>query len=322
LGVGFSWPFALLALLALPVLAWWYRRNLERPSEAVAMHPDLELLVRASASSGFSWRRVLPAVLYLGALALGLVALARPTAPLPVPDNKTTIMLSIDVSLSMNADDIAPNRFKAAQEAAKIFVKQLPKGTKIGLVSFAGYSLLNQTPTTDFDAVIRAIDDLELGRGTAIGAGILEALHALPGRGEKDPKSANLPPAAIVLLTDGRSNRPPPPLEAAQTARNAQVKVYTVGLGTENGFLAPNEMGIGGFTVGFDSETLKEIARITGGQYFEARSASQLSSIYKGLGRSIGWTTKPGEVTGVAAALAGLVLFASLLVGQVSRRVI
>jgi Ca-activated chloride channel homolog len=321
--VGFSWPFALLALLALPVLAWWYSKNLERPSEAVVMHPDLELLLRASASGGSSWRRVLPAVLYLAALALGVVALARPTAPLPVPDNKTTIMLSIDVSLSMNADDIAPNRFRAAQEAAKIFVKQLPKGTKIGLVSFAGYSLLNQTPTTDFDAVIRAIDDLDLGRGTAIGAGILEALRALPGRGvNDDPKAANLPPAAIVLLTDGRSNRPPPPVDAAEAAKASQVKVYTVGLGTENGFLAPNEMGIGGFTVGFDSETLKEIARITGGQYFEARSAGQLSSIYKGLGRSIGWTTKPGEVTGVAAVLASLVLFASLVAGQVSRRVI
>lgn len=320
MGVAFLWPWALLGLLILPVAIWLYRRNLERHSEAVVLHPDLEVLARAG-SKGSGFARFIPAILFVDALAVGILGLARPTAPLPVPDNKTTIMMAIDVSLSMNADDIAPTRYQAAQEAAKLFVRQLPAGTKVGLVSFAGYATLDAPPTADHDQIVQAIDDLTLGRGTAIGKGLIESVRALPARGESDPKTDNLPPAAIVLLTDGRNNRPPDPQEGAALARDLKVKVYTVGLGTEGGYLNLGENG-GGFMVGFDPETLRAIARTTGGQYFEARSAGQLTSIYRGLGRSIGWTTKPGEVTGILSAIAGLFLFASLLASQVSRRVL
>lgn len=320
MGVAFLWPWALLGLLLIPIAVWAYRRNLERHSEAVVLHPDFEVLSRAG-SRGGGFTRFIPAILFVDALAVGILGLARPTAPLPVPDNKTTIMMAIDVSLSMNATDIAPTRFQAAQEAARIFVRQLPVGTKVGLVSFAGYATLDAPPTADHDQILQAIDDQTLGRGTAIGKGIIESVHALPARGENDPKTENLPPAAIVLLTDGRNNRPPDPQEGAALARDQKVKVYTVGLGTEGGYLNLGENG-GGFMVGFDPETLRNIAQTTGGQYFEARSAGQLSSIYKGLGRSIGWTTKPGEVTGILSAIAGLFLFASLLASQLSRRVL
>ena len=320
MGVAFLWPWALLGLLLIPVAVWLYRHNLERHSEAVVLHPDLEVLGKAGAR-GSRFARFIPAILFVDALAVGILGLARPTAPLPVPDNKTTIMMAIDVSLSMNATDILPTRFQAAQDAARIFVRQLPAGTKIGLVSFAGYSTLDAAPTADHDQILQAIDNLTLGRGTAIGKGIIEAVRALPARGEGDPKIDNLPPAAVVLLTDGRNNRPPDPQEGAALARDLKVKVYTVGLGTEGGYLNLGENG-GGFMVGFDPETLRSIARTTGGDYFEARSAGQLSSIYKGLGRSIGWTTKPGEVTGILSAIAGLFLFASLLASQLSRRVL
>jgi Ca-activated chloride channel homolog len=321
MGVAFLWPFALLGLLILPVAVWLYRRNLERHSESVVLHPDFEVLAKAG-SKGSGFTRFIPAILFIDALAVGILGLARPTAPLPVPDNKTTIMMAIDVSLSMNATDIAPTRYQAAQEAAKLFVKQLPAGTKVGLVSFAGYATLDAPPTTDHDQILQAIDGLTLGRGTAIGKGLIESVRALPARAEKDPKTDNLPPAAIVLLTDGRNNRPPDPQEGAALARDLKVKVYTVGLGTEGGYLNLGENGGGGFMVGFDPETLRAISNTTGGQYFEARSAGQLSSIYRGLGRSIGWTTKPGEVTGLMTAIAGLFLFGSLLASQITRRVL
>jgi Ca-activated chloride channel family protein len=308
----------LLALLLVPLLVVVYLRFQARPAEAVVYHPDAEFLGQV-ARRRFALRRDLPMLLYLLAVGLGVTALARPTAPVPVPDNRTTVMLSLDVSLSMEADDIKPTRFRAAQEAARVFVKQLPPGTKVGLVSFAGYAAVNVTPTADHAEVLKAIDELSLGRGTAIGAGLIEGLRALPDRaGEELPK--NPAPAAMVLMTDGRSNRPPDPIESAAEARAKQVPVYTVGLGTENGFI--NFEGNQQMVVGFDAETLQTIASTTGGRYFEARSAGQLNSVFKGLGRSIGWTTKPGEVTGIVASAAGVLLLLSLVTGELSRRVL
>ncbi len=315
--IGFIWPLQLLVLVLLPLMAWLYLRNVSRPAEAVVYHPDAEFLTQVR-KQRFSVRRDVPVLLYLVAMGLGVTALARPTAPVPVPDNRTTIMLALDVSLSMEADDIKPTRVQAAQEAARLFVKQLPAGTKVGLVSFAGFAAVNVLPTADHDEVLRAIDELTLGRGTAIGAGLLEAVHALPDRaGEQLPK--NPAPAAIVLLTDGRNNRPPEPEEGAAEARAKQVPVYTVGLGTQDGVI--NFEG-GGMMVGFDPDTLRMISSTTGGQYYEARSAGQLNGIYQRLGRTLGWSTKPGEVTGIVAAVAGLLLFGAMVVSERSRRVI
>jgi Ca-activated chloride channel homolog len=318
--MSFTWTWLLLALLLLPVLAFVYFRVQSRPAEAVVLHPDAEFLARLS-KKRFSRGRDLPTVLFLLAFGVGVVALARPNAPVPVPDNRTTIVLALDVSLSMDAKDITPTRFVAAQEAARVFIKQLPKGTKIGLVSFAGYAAVNILPTAEHGEVLKVIDELSLGRGTAIGAGIRESVGALPGRfaDNQSKPEKNPPPVAVVLLTDGRNNREPDPIEQAAMARDQQVKVYTVGLGTQQGSI---NLENGGFRVGFDPETLKQIAQTTGGQYFEARSAGQLEAVYKSLGRSIGWTTRPGEVTHLAAALAGILLFASLAAGEVNRRVV
>jgi Ca-activated chloride channel homolog len=327
-GIGFLFPWALLMLLMMPLLAWLYWRGINEPkSQAAVYHPDLALL-RQAARRGRRWPQHLAAVFYGLAITLALVAIARPTAPLPVLDNKTTVMLALDVSRSMDADDIPPTRLVAAQAAAKTFVKQLPKDMKAGLVSFAGEANLEVAATTDHQSIIDAIDNLQLDLGTAIGAGLEEAVNALPGRSvfnaPKDPKAvANLPPASIVLLSDGRNNRPQiDPLEAAERAKQLGVKVYTVGLGTENGYLPSRENGIGGFVVGFDAETLKAIARITGGEYFEAKSAGQLDNVYRNLGRSIGWTFKPDEVTGLLAALAGVLALLAIFWSQWQRKVI
>lgn len=318
--MSFTWIWLLLALLVIPVLAYLYLRSQARPAESVVLHPDAEFLQRIS-QKRFSKGRDIPTLVFLLAIGMSVVALARPNAPIPVPDNKTTIMLTLDVSLSMDAKDITPTRFIAAQEAARLFIKQLPKGTKIGLASFAGYAAINVNPTADHEEVLKAIDELSMGRGTAIGAGIRESVSALPGRnadGQTKPEK-NPPPVAVVLLTDGRNNREPDPIEMASMARDQQVKIYTVGLGTESGSI---NLESGGFRVGFDPETLKQIAATTGGQYFEARSAGQLNAVYKSLGRSIGWTTRPGEVTHLAAALAGILLFVSLATGELNRRVV
>lgn len=321
--MSFIWPWALAALVLLAPLVWLYLRGLARPAQAAALHPDLRLLAQARGRPR-TLRRHLPAALYLGALTLALVALARPTAPLPLPDDRTAIMLTVDVSRSMEAEDIKPSRFVAAQEAARNFVRSLPPGVRVGLASFAGYAVLNTPPTTRHEQVFTAIDGLGLARRTAIGDGLLESLRALP---ERDPGAQNaqntrgprtLPAAAIVLLSDGRNNSGSDPLEAAAQAKKLGVKVYTVGLGTENG--DPGSGGWGGFWGGFDAETLKQIASTTGGRYFEARSANELNSIYRELGRSLGWTVQPREVSGFVAALAGLMLLGSLGVSELFTR--
>ncbi len=329
----FAAPLSLLALLVLPLLVLLYLSDLGRKrSGPAALHPDFALLAKASRGKR-SWRRHTAALFYLLAIGVGIVAFARPQAPLPVLDNRTTVILTMDVSLSMNADDIPPTRFAAAKDAAKVFVQQLPPGLKIGLVSFAGYAVTDVPPTNDHEKILEAIDMLELGRGTGIGDGLQEALKNLPGRKKNDKTTDNpntpnnkntlpveLPPAAIVLLTDGRNNRPLDPLEMAALARDLKVKVNTVGIGTEGGYL---DLGAGdGFVVGFDAEMLRRIASMTGGQYFEARNALQLTSIYRGLGQSIAWTTKPGEITGIVAAIAAGLLLISWMVGEASKRVI
>ncbi|HWG85137.1 MAG TPA: VWA domain-containing protein [Deinococcales bacterium] len=322
--MSFTTPLALLGLLLLPLLVLLYRQAMRRPASSAFLHPHAALIAQA-ARSARPWRRHLPAAAYLAALAVAGVAAARPVAPVPVPDNRTTVMLVLDVSLSMRAEDIAPTRFDAAKKAAAEFVRALPDGSPVGLASFNEVAFLNVAPTTDHQAVIDGLDTLYMGYGTAIGAGLLEGVLALPGRGdgETSSKASDLPPAAIVLLSDGRNNRPQvDPMEAAAIAKDQAVKVYTVGLGTEGGFLNRGFDGVGGFVVGFDAETLRRIAETTGGKYFEARSASQLSSIYQGLGRSIGWTYKPREVTNLVSGAAGVLLLLSLGLALLRRKLL
>ncbi|HEX4836012.1 MAG TPA: VWA domain-containing protein [bacterium] len=312
----FLWPAALLLYLAVPVLAGGYVWMLRRPARERVRYPRIDLVARAAAAGG-RWRRHVPAVLYLVALCGVIFTLARPVAPVPVPDNRTAVMLSMDVSRSMMAHDVVPTRLDAAKKAAVQFVRTLPRGAKVGLVSFSSYATLISPPTDDHDRVIQAINNLNLEFATAIGDGLLEALYALPGRQRSDnavtpglppapPENADrLPPATVVLLSDGQSNRGTSPEDAANAARLMRVRVYTVGLGSPEGTFL--ELGGRSIFVRLDEETLKQIAEVTGGEYWRVSSTTELSRVYTRLGRSIGWERRAVEVSGLASvAVAGL----------------
>jgi Ca-activated chloride channel family protein len=281
-------------------------------------YSSLDLIAQAAAA-GKPWRRHAPAVLYLLTLCAVIFTVARPMAPVPVPDNRTVVMLSMDVSRSMMAHDVTPTRIEAAKKAAIEFVRALPRGAKVGLVSFSSYATLVTPPTDDRERVIQAVSGLTLEFATAIGDGLLEAVYALPGRARPESSSGSgmlpplgpppagdrLPPATVVLLSDGQSNRGTPPEDAAVVARQQRVKVYTVGLGSPEGTFL--ELGGRSIFVRLDEETLKEIAQVTGGTYQRVSSTSELSRVYTRLGRSIGWERKPTEISGLTSVLvAGL----------------
>jgi Ca-activated chloride channel family protein len=241
-------------------------------------------------------------------MAAALVGLARPVAPLPVPAPEGVVVLSIDVSRSMLAEDLPPNRMEAAKLAAREFVGALPRGFRIGLVTFSSYATTVVPPTADKAKVLDAIDLLSTEFATAIGDGLLEAIWSLPGRvrplspgASPPPPSGPLPPGIVVLLSDGQSNRGTLPLAAARLARDLQVKVYTVGIGTPEGTF----LSIGGRSiwVRLDEETLRGMAETTGGAYYRTTNLSELRRVYRQLGREIGWEKRPTEVTAIAAGV-------------------
>jgi len=316
MSLTFHWPALLWSLLLIPLLVLGYLRAFRRPTRHPVEFPNTALLAAAMARAG-RFRRHLPAALYLAGMALLLAALARPVAPLPVPSNKVTVVLSIDVSRSMLAQDIRPTRMEAAKTAARDFVRALPAGLRVGLVTFSSYATLIVPPTADHARVIEAIDLLTTEFATAIGDGLLEAVWALPGRVRLvDPAAPPatptqpLAPATVVLLSDGQSNRGVLPHDAARIAREQQVKVYTVGVGTPEGTF----LNLGGRSiwVRLDEETLREMAEITGGNYYRTTSAAALRQAYRHLGRLIGWERAPTELTNLIAAFAGVLLLAAL----------
>ena len=311
----FLWPMALALYVLVPLLIAAYIWMLRRPSRVRVRYSSLDL-VKQAAAVGKPWRRHVPATLYLLTLCAVIFTAARPMAPVPVPDNRTVIMLSMDVSRSMMAHDVVPTRIEAAKKAAVEFVRALPRGAKVGLVSFSSYATLVTPPTEDHDRVVQAINSLSLEFATAIGDGLLEAVYALPVRVRPEnstgpvmppmgplPGADRLPPATVVLLSDGQSNRGTPPEDAAVVARQQRVKVYTVGLGSPEGTFL--ELGGRSIFVRLAEETLKEIAQVTGGNYQRVSSTGELSRVYARLGRSIGWERKPTEVSGLASVATG-----------------
>ncbi|MDR7483169.1 MAG: VWA domain-containing protein [Armatimonadota bacterium] len=325
----FAWPHLLWGLTVLPALAALYAWALERRARRAVIVPDVALFAAAAAARS-RWCRHMPAACFLAALAATLIGLARPVAPLPVPASQGVVVLSIDVSRSMLAEDLPPNRMEAAKMAAREFVQTLPRGFRVGLVTFSSYATTVVTPTSERARVLEAIDLLQTEFATAIGDGLLEAVWNLPGRlrptspglspgapfgpgvppGSVAPPgpgapAGSLPPGVVVLLSDGQSNRGVLPMEAARIAREQQVKVYTVGIGTPEGTF----LNIGGRSiwVRLDEETLRGMAEATGGEYHRTTNLAELRRVYRHLGREIGWERRPTEVTAVAAG-AGLVL--------------
>ncbi len=365
--LSFIWPLMLWFLLLVPVLAWSYLRLLRRRREAARRYANLELLgvgqsalMQAAREAGVAgpsrWKRLrehVPAMLLLLAVAAMLLALARPQAPLLIPSRVESVMLAIDISGSMRATDVKPDRISAAQAAAKDFIAGQPGAVRVGVVSIAGAAAVVQSPTRNRQDLYEAIDRFQLQRGTALGSGLILALAtlvpeanidvelfisgrssraapapsagALPGAGQPaapeagaaEVKKAAEPgsntAAAIVLLSDGQSNTGPDPLKAAAIAAEHGVKVYTVGVGTSEG--ATLTANGWSMRVRLEEDQLKKIAAATGAEYFRAGTATDLSKIYANLGMKLAFEKRQAtEVTAIFAALgAALAMGAALL---------
>jgi len=335
--MNFLWLDALWALAALPLLVWAYLALLRKRKRQVVTLPSLGL-VKQAMGKGPGWRRHVPPALLLAALAVLLLAAARPVAKLKLPSVQETIVLAMDVSGSMRATDVQPNRLVASQEAAKAFVAGLPRTVRIGVVSFAGTAAVVQPPTFNRDDVVAAIDRFQLQRGTAIGSGLVLSLATLfPDEGidlsqitgqramptapgeqkEKKPftpvEPGSFSSGAVILLTDGQRTTGPDPMEAAKMAAERGVKVYTVGIGTKAG----ETIGFEGWSmrVRLDEDTLKAIANATRANYFYAGTAEDLKQVYQGLSSRLVVETKETEVTALFALL-GAVL--AVLAGGLS----
>lgn len=313
--MGFQFPLLLWLLLLLPLLVWVYWRRVQRGyASAHVLYPNLAQFARVAEPR---WKQHLSALLYGLALALAIAALARPHATIPAPDNMATVIVTIDISLSMQAQDVKPSRIEVAKREAQNFVRALPDSIKVGLVSFAGYATQEVEPTTDHQRVIDQIELLQLARRTAIGDGLLESLKAIP----KNEKGKPLGPSAVILLSDGRTNSGIDPMEVTPFAKDMGVVVHTIGLGRRSN-PGDTDQQWGGYWMQFDEETLRAIAEATGGQYHAAESAEALRQAYRKLGRVVGWKPQRTEVSGLFGLAAGLFLTSSLLLSNLRRQII
>ncbi|HEY6594942.1 MAG TPA: VWA domain-containing protein [Asanoa sp.] len=296
--IRFLQPWWLLALVPVLVLAGVYVWRQLRRREYAMRFTNVDLL-RALAPKGLGWRRHAAAAVFLVSLALLASAMARPSVDKKTPLERATVMLAIDVSLSMEADDVAPNRLQAAQTAAKEFVAQLPPTYNLGLVSFAKSANVLVSPSKDRAAVIAAIDGLTLAEATATGEAVftcLQAIQSVPADG-----AAGAPPARIVLLSDGYRTSGRPIEEASAAAAAANVPVSTIAFGTDAG-----TVDIGGQLqrVPVDRIALADLAETTHGYFYEAASEAELKRVYEDMGSSIGHRTEPQEITHWYAGIA------------------
>ena len=338
----FADPILLIGLLLVPLALAAYWLVQRRRSRYVVRFTNVDLLGNLVPRTP-AWRRHVPPALYLVAIGALVLALARPSMAVQVPREEATIILTIDVSGSMMATDVAPTRLAAAQQAANDFVDQLPATVKVGLVAFSTAPRVVVAPTTDHDALHQGIADLRPRGGTALGDAITTSLEAAgldPGVAGNGPTAspstgpsasptllpsasasagpsasdgsgtAENPVIATVLLSDGaNSTGEVEPLPAAELAAALGVPIYTIALGTSDGVVTvPDQLGqLHTLNVPPDTETLAAIAETTGGRAFEAPTAEDLAEIYDSLGSRIGYTTEEREVSQWFAA-AGLLL--------------
>jgi Ca-activated chloride channel family protein len=287
-----KWLFLMIGVAALATL--YVLMQLRRKAYA-ARFANLELL-GSIAPRRPGWRRHLAFALMLFALASLTVAMARPTKNVRVPRDRATVMMAIDVSLSMRATDVEPNRLVAAQRAAKEFVDLLPPRINLGLVSFSGSASVAVTPTTDRSAVKRAIDNLQLSERTAIGEAIFSCLDAIKTFQTQlaGQDGVPAPPARIVLMSDGSNTWGRTPEQGVAAAKQANVPVSTIAFGTDDGYIDLENEKV---SVPVNHEQLQGIAEASGGTYHSAASAGELSDVYKDIGSQIGYTTERHEVT-------------------------
>jgi Ca-activated chloride channel homolog len=292
----------LLGLLALPLIAAAYvasRHRAKRYAVRFTAVPALKL----AAGTVPAWRRHLPAVLALAALAALVVALAKPQKTVAVPVERATIMIVTDHSRSMSATDVEPNRLAAAQRAARAFLDKLPSQVRVGAVAYSDAPDAVQAPSNDHDDARRIIDGQVADGATATGDALQVAIDAL----RNDKQNGKRPPSAIVLLSDGKTTTGPEPVPIARTAGQLKIPIYTVALGTRDATVPnPNPFGTP-LIVGPDPETLRQISQVSGGKAYTAEDADRLNSIYKSLGSQLGTRKKLREVTS-SFAIGGLVL--------------
>lgn len=289
--IRFLAPWWLLGLLPVAAVAAGYLWRQWRRRWYAVRFTNVDLL-RQLAPSGPGWRRHLAAAAFLLALVALTGAMARPAVDRQEPVERATVILAIDVSLSMEAEDVAPNRLQAAQQAAVQFAQDLPPSHNLGLVSFARSANVVVPPSTDRDAVIQAIQGLTLAEATATGEAVftsLDAIRSVPANGAAGP-----PPARILLLTDGYRTYGRSVEEAAAAAAEANVPVSTVAFGTDYGVV---EIGGQLHRVPVDRASMARLAEQTGGQYYEAESLEQLTAVYEDMGSSVGYRTVPHDIT-------------------------
>jgi Ca-activated chloride channel homolog len=337
----FLWPEMLWLLLMVPALVGGYFYILRRKRDAALRYASLRMVKEAMGTSQ-RFRRHIPPLLFLLALIALIVATARPAAMVTLPSQYRTIILAMDVSGSMRATDVQPNRISAAQAAAKAFVADQPSNVRIGVVAFAGTAAVVQMPTQNREDIIAAIDRFQLQRATAIGSGIIVSLATIfPDEGidvgsliygRNGPRGVPLdqpkksekkevkpvPPgsytsAAIILLTDGQRTTGPDSIDAARMAADRGVRIFTVGFGTKAG----ETIGFEGWSmrVRLDEETLKTIANLTRGEYFYAGTAMDLKKVYQTLNSKFLLEKKDMEIS---ALFAGGAAIAALISGLLS----
>jgi Ca-activated chloride channel homolog len=338
--MSFQWPELLWLLLILPLLVLAYLWILRRKSRAAVRYASLGL-VKEALGVGAKIRRHVPPALYFVALTLLILAMARPMATVTLPTQKQTIILALDASGSMRAKDVEPSRLLASQAAARQFIQEASPQTRIGLVVFAGTAQLVQPPTEDREALVAAVDRMQLQRATATGSALIVSLAtifpeagfdvstAVLGRESRsgaierkaeakkkgdfkpvEPGSYNS--AVIIMMTDGQRTTGPDPIDVAKLAAERGVRVYTVGFGTTKGEV----IGFEGwsFRVRLDEDTLKQVATMTRGEYFYAGTAADLKKVYQSLNSRLAFEKRETEITALVSAVAGaFTLLAGLL---------
>jgi len=327
--MSFDRPILLLTLLVVPLAIGVYLLAERRRMRYAVTFTNLEVL--ASVAGGRSLRRFVPPALFLLALALLCIAVARPQRSTLVASDKATVILVVDVSGSMHATDVKPTRLGAAQAAVRTFLERVPKRVRVGLIAFSSEPEVAAPPSTDRELVRQSLDQLDFLQaygGTALGDALAAAVELgkkTIGEQQKGPQtiaytvSKAHPLVTILFLSDGKQTRGTLlPLEGAERAKAAGIPVYTVALGTPNGVLRAPFGAFGGgigqprsIPVPPDPATLSAIARVTGGKFFDAHSAGALQSAYRKLGSKLGRVPGRTEVTNEAVALAALVLVAA-----------
>lgn len=342
--MAFAWPYAFVLVALIALLGAFYYLLMRRRRRFAVSFSSLSLL-RDAIPRRSGLRRFLPMALFLlGSVSL-VVAAARPQAVVEVPRNRTSIILALDVSSSMCANDIEPNRLTVAQDVARTFIETQPTGTRLGLVAFAGLAQLVVAPTTDTGQLVEAIDSLTTSRGTAIGSALLQGVDAIAEINpdvirsgvDVDPSetgdvAGEYESDIIVLLTDGAATQGVDPIVAAEQAADRRIRVYTIGFGTTEpaqsacssdqvgagGGFAGGGFGGGGGAGGFgqflrlDEETLRTIAELTGGAYHLAEDATQLQEVFAALPTEISLQEEFTEISFLFVALGASAAAASV----------